>query len=49
MKAIAVSSKGMQASGSSDESIRLLNLKNRKEHGTLRHHDGKKTTIIYLE
>ena len=41
IKTVAVSPKGVLASGSSDEMIRIYNLKTRQEMGTLAHHNGK--------
>ena len=40
MKTVAVSNKGVLASGSTDETIRLLNLKKQRELGSLVHHSG---------
>ena len=40
VKTVAISSKGILASGSTDEAIRLLNLKKQRELGSLVHHSG---------
>lgn len=41
VKCVSVSEKGILASGSTDETIRLLNLRKKKEMGSLVHHNGK--------
>jgi len=40
VKTVAISTNGIAASGSSDESIKLFNLRKRVEIGTLLHHKG---------
>lgn len=40
VKTVAISSNGIAATGSSDESIKLFNLRKRVEIGTLLHHEG---------
>ena len=41
VKAVAISKRGILASGSSDETIKLFNLRKRREIGTLMHHKGE--------
>ena len=41
IRALAVSPSGILASGSTDETIRLFNLRKRVEFGNLMHHKGK--------
>lgn len=48
VRAVAVSENGILATGSSDESIRLFNLKKRKEIGSLIHHEGLKYSLLHL-
>jgi len=40
VKSVAISPAGIAVSGSSDESIKLFNLRKRVEIGTLLHHEG---------
>jgi protein MAK11 len=41
VKCVAISHKGVLASGSTDETIRLLDIKRNKELGSLVHHNGR--------
>ncbi|XP_052777707.1 p21-activated protein kinase-interacting protein 1-like [Mya arenaria] len=47
VKCMAVSDKGILASGSTDESIRLLNIRKMKEMGSLVHHNGTITSLQF--
>ncbi|XP_060607988.1 p21-activated protein kinase-interacting protein 1-like [Ruditapes philippinarum] len=47
VKCVAISGKGVLASGSSDETIRLLNIKKQKELGSLVHHNGTVTSLEF--
>lgn len=47
VKAVAISSKGILASGSSDETVRLFNIRTRKEVGRLMHHEGSITGLSF--
>ncbi|KAI0209819.1 p21-activated protein kinase-interacting protein 1-like [Lamellibrachia satsuma] len=47
VKTLAVSKRGILASGSSDETIKLLNLRKRREIGTLMHHKGSITALKF--
>lgn len=47
VKVVSVSEKGVLASGSSDEMIRLYNLRSRKEMGALAHHQGTVTSLAF--
>ncbi|XP_069127462.1 p21-activated protein kinase-interacting protein 1-like [Argopecten irradians] len=47
VKALAVSKKGILASGSTDEAIRLINLKKRTELGSLMQHSGTVTCLQF--
>jgi len=47
VKTVCVSEKGVLASGSSDEMIRLYNLRTRKEMGALTHHQGTVTSVAF--
>lgn len=49
VKSVAISTKSILASGSTDESIRLFNLKKRSELGSLVHHSGSVTWIEFYK
>jgi len=48
VKCVNISSKGVLASGSTDETIRLFNLKRRTELGSLVHHSGNYKNTNFL-
>ncbi|KAH3696877.1 hypothetical protein DPMN_084357 [Dreissena polymorpha] len=47
VKCIAASEKGILATGSTDETIRLLNLRKMRELGSLVHHNGSVTSLQF--
>ncbi|XP_053394619.1 p21-activated protein kinase-interacting protein 1-like [Mercenaria mercenaria] len=47
VKCVAISGKGVLASGSTDETIRLLNIRKQKELGSLVHHNGTVTSLEF--
>ncbi|KAK2188551.1 hypothetical protein NP493_129g04013, partial [Ridgeia piscesae] len=47
VKTVAISKRGILASGSSDETIKLFNLRKRREIGTLMHHKGSVTSLKF--
>jgi len=49
VKTVAISSSGIAASGSSDESIKLFNLRKRVEIGTLLHHEGNYQLLLLTQ
>ncbi|XP_064625471.1 p21-activated protein kinase-interacting protein 1-like isoform X2 [Lineus longissimus] len=48
VRAAAVSSKGVLATGSSDETIKLFHLEKRQELGALLHHEGSITDLTFF-
>ncbi|XP_074642593.1 p21-activated protein kinase-interacting protein 1-like [Tubulanus polymorphus] len=49
VKALAISPKGVLATGSSDETIKLFNVRKRVELGSLMHHDGTINCIDFYK
>ncbi|KAL4235633.1 p21-activated protein kinase-interacting protein 1-like protein [Mactra antiquata] len=47
IRCVSISKNGILASGSTDETIRLFNLKKQKELGSLIHHDGSVTSLDF--
>ena len=47
VKSLTISSRGVLASGSTDETIKLFNLKTRKEVGRLMHHEGMQVHFVW--